>query len=242
MKQKTKKLYLLRWDKIKQGSAIWILFAVCLVVSFCTNAFLDDNSEASFGKAAIVVCNNICYGYIAGFVFYVLSQFLPETKKELMAKNVILAHIRKIIVFFDFIEKSVIPDERRRQRENDPFLLASYMVNEPIMGINLVSIEDNKIVSIKPDVIGLLTASRMKINEHLKVLSNYNMWLEYPQHLAINNINDFLNLSLTIKDNGHYIMQSVDLNKTCEDFYLAKQILKQYEQDLERYSFFNEDK
>lgn len=69
---------------IKDEYAIWILFFGAFVVPLFPFARLGIScSYLQFG----VVLDNVCYGYMAGMIFYLFSDFLPRSKKIQKSKQ-----------------------------------------------------------------------------------------------------------------------------------------------------------
>ena len=55
----------------------WLLCVIAIIISLWVSG-LDDSNVSAWLK----VINNVCYGYIAGFAFYIPSVFFPELRKE----------------------------------------------------------------------------------------------------------------------------------------------------------------
>lgn len=239
--KKIRKLYLLRWDKVKLSPAIWILFLLCLVVSFCTNAFVDDNSRASFVKALIVVCNNICYGYIAGFVFYVLSQFLPETKKEIEAVLRILGSLESILNTMGYFENEVLGD-RYEEGNTDDIILASFMIKESAARVHF---EDDQefVFTIKEYVELLMEICRRNMQDCMQqLLSQDSKWLKDYTSILLFYLDSFFSIKNSVKKGSVRRIPAVCLKKNCKDFYLVKSCLEKYKEELMKYYFLDDNK
>lgn len=236
--KKTRKLYLLRWDKIKQSPAIWILFALCLAVSFCTNAFVDDNSKASLLKALIVVCNNICYGYIAGFVFYVLSQFLPDTKKEIEADLRILSSLEVILNTISFFEYEVLKD-RYKEGKSDYIILACFMIKEPAARVHFDE-NENCIFTLTEEVQTLMDVCRRNMHDYMQLLlSQESKWLKDYTSMWLFSLDSFFTNKNSTKDGALLRIPAIGLKENCQKFYLAKSCLEKYKEELMKYYFLD---
>jgi len=234
--KKTRKLNLLCWDKIKQSPAIWILFVLCLAVSFCTNAFVDDNSQASLLKASIVVCNNICYGYIAGFVFYFLSQFLPDTKKEIEADLRILSSLENIMNTMSFFEKEVLGD-RYEEGKTDEIILACFMIEEPAVRVHFDE-DENCIFTLTEKVQTLMEICRRNMQDCMQqLLSQDSKWLKDYTSILLFSLDSFFSIKNSVKEGSVRRIPAVCLKKNCKDFYLAKSCLEKYKKELMKYYF-----
>lgn len=234
--KKTRKLNLLRWDKIKQSPAIWILFVLCLAVSFCTNALVDDNSRASFVKASIVVCNNICYGYIAGFVFYFLSQFLPDTKKEIEADLRILSSLENILNTMTFFEKEVLGD-RYEEGKTDEIILACFMIKESAARVHFDE-DENCIFTLTEKVQTLMDVCRRNMYDNMQLLlSQESKWLKDYTSMLLFSLDSFFTNKNSTKGGALLRIPAIGLKKNCRDFYLAKSCLEKYKEELMKYYF-----
>ena len=234
--KKTRKLNLLRWDKVKQSPAIWILFLLCLVVSFCTNAFVDDNSRASFVKALIVVCNNICYGYIAGFVFYFLSQFLPDTKKEIEADLRILSSLENILNTMSFFEKEVLKD-RYEEGKTDEIILACFMIKESAARVNFQE-DENCIFTLTEKVQTLMDICRKNMYDNMQLLlSQESKWLKDYTSMLLFSLDSFFTNKNSTKEGALLRIPAIGLKENCQKFYLAKSCLEKYKEELMKYYF-----
>lgn len=238
--KKTRKLNLLRWDKVKQNPSVWILLVLCLLFSFCTNAFIDDSSEASFGKALIVVCNNICYGYIAGFVFYVLSQFLPETKKEIEANLRILGSLESILNTMLFFEKEVKGD-RYEETNTDDITLACFMIKESAARVHFDEIE-NHVFTLTEEVQALTEVCRRNIHDNMQqLLTQDSRWLDDYASILLISLDSFFSIKNSTKEGPLLRIPAVCLQSNCIDFYHSKICLERYKEKLMKY-YFLEDK
>lgn len=234
--KKTRKLNLLRWDKVKQSPAIWILFILCLAVSFCTNAFVDDNSQASLLKALIVVCNNICYGYIAGFVFYVLSQFLPETKKEIEAVLRILGSLESILNTMGYFENEVLGD-RYEEGKTDEIILACFMIKESAARVHFDE-DENCIFTLTEKVQTLMDICRKNMYDNMQLLlSQESKWLKDYTSMLLFSLESFFTNKNATKEGALLRIPAIGLKKNCRDFYLAKSCLEKYKKELMKYYF-----
>lgn len=238
--KKTRKLYLLRWDKVKQSPAIWILFGLCLAVSFCTNAFVDDNSKASFVKALIVVCNNICYGYIAGFVFYVLSQFLPDTNKEIEADLRILSSLENILNTMTFFEIEVLGD-RYEEGKSDEIILACFLIKEQAARIHFQE-DENCIFTLTEKGQALMDVCRRNMHDNMQLLlSQESKWLKDYTSMLLFSLDSFFSSKNSTKEGALLRIPAICLKENCRNFYLAKLCLEKYKEELMRYYFLDDN-
>lgn len=225
-KHKTRKLWLLRWDKVKESPWVWGIMLVCLVVPiFCHCEYI----------------NNICYGYIAGFIFYVLSQFLPETRKELEAKMRILSGIEHILLYTKALEEQLL-GARYVENKNDDFVLASSMVNESICRIDFVEKCQKMLLSLQEDAVIYINLCYQRVQEHVKeVTITEAKWIDPKLNWAINLINDYLMLNKSINMGSTITVNGGELASSCKDFYTGKVVLERSIVELRKYDYFEEE-
>lgn len=76
---KKKLLWKLRWETVMREKWIWVLLLLAIVIPAVTE-MIDG-----FPKALSNVLNNVSFGYIAGMLFYVMSDFNGRTSRRLEA-------------------------------------------------------------------------------------------------------------------------------------------------------------
>lgn len=90
---------------IKNESAIWILLVFALI--FPLIPFNQFGIDSAIFQNLVVVFNNVCYGYIAGFIFYIFSDFRQRSYRILKSKQKLAESYRLIHVFFLTIADSL---------------------------------------------------------------------------------------------------------------------------------------
>lgn len=238
---KKKKLCQLRRDKIKQHPKMWVVFAACFCFALLTNATIDDTSSASWWKAVVVVLNNLCYGYVAGFIFYVLSQFMPETRKEIDAVAKITTDIKEIVFYMDSMEEIILGD-RYEKDKNDSCLLAAFLVRDSVPNIHFLSNGDSLLLRLDPKKLELVHMFTKRMYEHISSLTTIHAkWLEADMHWGLQLINGILNIDSSILDRNNLVVNSVDLRLSCTNYYMGKNVLKHYVTTHDKYDFLRID-
>lgn len=240
--EKKKKLCQLRRDKIIQHPCIWVVFAFCLIFSFLTNATIDDIAKASCWKSIVVVCNNVCYGYIAGFAFYFLSQFLPETRKEIDALTKIVCDVKQILFYMESMEE-IIMEDRYEQGKNDEYKLASCLVQDPAARINFVRNGEGVFLRLDPQKLEIIHTFAERMKEHVSsLIFIHNKWLEADLHWALQLINGIINIDTSIFEKDRLIAHSQALGIDCMNYYMGKEIFKDFKESNDKYDYIGIDK
>lgn len=225
-KHKSKKLWLLRWDKVKESPWVWGIMLVCLVVPiFCHCEYI----------------NNICYGYIAGFIFYVLSQFLPETKKELEAKMRILTAVEAIEGYMQTFEEELLGSSYGENKHDD-YLLASHMVNEPICRMDYVENVTDLLLTLRQDVVLLSDLCNKQIQENMKTLTFAEAkWVDPELNWALRLICGYMTFDKSIGKRNPITFTGGEISLACINFYMGKTMLKHQKELLQKYNYFVEE-
>lgn len=241
MKIRTKKLWLFRWDKIKSNRWVWVLFIVSIAISFAINAFVNEQSEASCMKALIAILNNVSYGYIAGFLFYLLSDFIPSTDKELTTTNFNIDYLKQILDTMDVVEEGLLEDKKCFDG-NKAWSLASAIVEGGLCGLNLADKGDNIVTPLNPKAINIITYGRKRIDDYVTPnLSKGSLSFDPVVSSATSLCNGFFNMSRTFGAENKLCIFSRDLAIVCEEYYIAKQCVENRLKEMEKYYYEKEN-
>lgn len=225
MKSETKKIWLLRWDEIKQSPTVWIILLVCLVVPFIVGTC--DCIWAEYLK-------NLSYGYIAGMIVYALTVFLPDTKQKYEAYYRALEHLHYTNSVLGCFEEFIL-ENRYEAGRIDPILLAGLMVNEPVAGIHLIEKGENVHVTLNDKTIAIIRICSGRLQGHIPAIMNDLKWLDENISFALTIVINIFNLLEAQIVEDHYVMNSTELGVMCENFYKAKLILAKYENKIQKY-------
>jgi hypothetical protein len=88
MKIKTKKLWKLRWKIIKERKISWITFVLSIILSVVTSVGIAQYNVYPYSYnvmeyASALFLSTLSIGYVSAFLFYVLHDFSPQSKKRL---------------------------------------------------------------------------------------------------------------------------------------------------------------
>ena len=93
---------------------VWTLFLLSILFT-CMNMASFVFSNETYKD----VSNNICYGYIAGFIFYLLNEFRTSTKQEFEDMAFISRAFHFILQNIDELERQVIGGYAKPKDYND---------------------------------------------------------------------------------------------------------------------------
>lgn len=88
MNLKTKKLWKLRWKTIKDHKVSWIVFVLSVICSIGTSFIIGYYTAYNFmcdesWYALSLMINTLSIGYLSAFLFYILHDFVPQSRNKL---------------------------------------------------------------------------------------------------------------------------------------------------------------
>ena len=102
----------LRWDRVKKNKFLWFLFALSFVLSFLCPLLINYKYCDIFyptENAVLTILSNISFGYLAGFIVYVLTTFLPETKRYIEINDNIYFRLYLLSRVITEIDEDIMP-------------------------------------------------------------------------------------------------------------------------------------
>lgn len=142
---------------IKDECAIWILLFCALF--FPVIPFARLGIGCTFLYPFIVVLNNVCYGYIAGMIFYLFSDFLPRSHKIQKSKQKLAETYRSLYLEFSVIGEilSII--------DNNGKIVGEYQ--KAALNVLVKSNKDEKQVAVNEKVLSKLKACFVLIQNEI---------------------------------------------------------------------------
>lgn len=124
------KLRLFRADYRKKSRHIWYLFYLSLIISIVSVfgvAYMDENpwDYSIFWFVICTVGYTFGLGYVSGFAFYYLNEYLPRTRKLFEDIQISLLLIDKIYYCARKFEEAIL---EKKKIESEHY--AEYMANE----------------------------------------------------------------------------------------------------------------
>lgn len=186
------KLRLFRADYRKKSRHIWYLFNLSLIISIVSVfgvAYMDENpwDYSIFWFVICTVGYTFGLGYISGFIFYYLNEYLPKTRKLFENIQISLLLIDKIYYCARKFEEAVLDN-----KEIESSGYAEYIANEistinngkcliiegaiklfHILAIE-IEFEEKRLYEIEGEVISIETLKAISLLNIYKALMYYN--------------------------------------------------------------------
>ena len=225
-------LWKIRVMLIKEEKFIWFLFLFALI--FPAVPFANMGVSIPFLHPFRVILDNVCYGYIAGMIFYLFSDFRPRSYRIYKAKQHLASMYRSIHLNY------VLADESLGMIDNEGHIVGNY---DTVVSQTLLKgkIDDNHI-AIKEEIISKVKAMLNLVDKEIEdFLLLHNGDLEENE---IIDINRFRNLFDKLKTSNLYdyvssndiIVANNDLEYFLSSLGLNYNISKRLK---ERYSVYN---
>lgn len=187
-----KMLWKIRWMLAKEEMFIWILLLIALV--FPVIPFYKLGLSTPFLHSCRVILDNVSYGYIAGMIFYLFSDFRPKSYKIFKAKQQLASMYRSIHVNYAIAAEALgITDKDGNLVENSENIAKQSLFLKTI---------DDKHIAMKEGVIGKVKAMLNLVDKEIgDLLLLHNDDLDEKE---INEINRFRNLFDILKLSNLY--------------------------------------
>lgn len=227
-----KMLWNIRLMLIKEEKFIWFFLLFALI--FPAIPFANMGISIPLLHPFRVILDNVCYGYIAGMIFYLFSDFRPRSYRIYKAKQHLASLYRSIHVDY------VCAAETLGMIDDEEHIVGNY---ETIVSRALFKekIDDNYI-AIKEEIISKVKAMLNLVDKEIEdLLLLHNGDLEEDE---IKDINGFLNLFDKLKTSNLYdYVSSNDIVVANNDLvYFLSSLGLNYEISKrlkERYSVYN---
>lgn len=177
-----KMLWTIRLNLVKEEKFIWFLLLIALI--FPVIPFSKLGIISPFLHSCRVIMDNVSYGYIAGMIFYLFSDFRPKSYKIFKAKHRLASVYSSIHLNYVFAADAlgIISNEGNLVDNSKDVAIQSLLLKKI----------DDKHIAIKEDVIGKVKAMLNLVDKEigdLFLLHNGDM-----SEKEINEINRFRNL------------------------------------------------
>lgn len=145
---------------IKDEYIIWVLLLIAMF--FPVFPFARLGIGCSFLHPFRVVLDNVCYGYIAGMIFYLFSDFRPRSLKIFKSKQKLAETYRSLNTEFAIIGDilSVI--------DNNGTIIAEY--KDAALNVLVKSHQDHMQVTVNEKVLGKIKACFVLIQNEIDAL------------------------------------------------------------------------
>ena len=103
----------LRRDRIKRNKVLWGFFVLAFILSFLCPILVNYIFCDIFYPTENAILNglaNISFGYFSGFLVYLFSSFLPESKRDIEIIDSIYFKLYDISMMLEDIEQDFLPE------------------------------------------------------------------------------------------------------------------------------------
>lgn len=121
----------LRWDRAKKNKVLWGLFVLAFVLSFLCPILVNYIFCDIFYPTENAILNglaNISFGYFSGFLVYLFSSFLPESKRDIEIIDSIYFKLYNISMILEEIEKDFLPENVNSTPSTINLKLCNYII------------------------------------------------------------------------------------------------------------------
>lgn len=236
-----KKLKDIRLMMAKEEKFIWILLLVALI--FPVLPFSKLGIGDPFLHACRVILDNVSYGYIAGMIFYLFSDFRPRSYKIFKAKQQLASMYSSIHVNYVIAAEALgVIDNQGNLVDNSDTTARKTLflkeIDDSHIAINegVVSIIKAMLNLVDKEVGDLLLLHNGDLDEN--EIKEINKFRNLFDMLKISNINDFISSHDIVVDNN-------DLDYFLSSFILNYSVSKRLKDKYSEYRFdaakFDED-
>ena len=228
----------IRWQMIKKEYTVWILLLFALF--FPVFPFAKLGIGCSFLHPFRVVLDNVCYGYIAGMIFYMFSDFRPRSLKIFKSKQKLAETYCSLNTEFTVIGDtlSVI--------DNNGNIVDEY--KKAALSVLVKNNKDEKQVAVNEKVLSKIKACFVLIQNEIEALLL--MYQDVLTEEEIKNMNrhnhvydklHYSSLSEYISSNDVYVT-CADLDYFINDFCINYRIVGRLKEQYSTYLLFNSRK
>lgn len=182
--------------------------------------------EAKYLYSCLTILANVSFSYIAGYIFYIVSEFYPSSKARFIA----LQHI--VLAEYEFL--TTIASFNNMDSEN---VLADFDTEYNMF--KLLYCDSNTYEKCGNDMVRLM--ANIKINDFFVqqskrmieqtslifdcLLVAQNKFLSYEEFICLTKIKEFFSLDNKYIENGSIILRQYEIDQAFLDFYENKKFL-----------------
>lgn len=123
----------LRWRKVRENKIVWILFCLSILSAFICPILINIYCDVIFypiSNAILDALSNISFGYLTGFLVYLLGSFLPSTKKEIEIKDSIYFNLYMISENLNLLERKIVGNKDKMNYNDYVTSFYNYLVTD----------------------------------------------------------------------------------------------------------------
>ena len=228
-----KMLWQIRLEMAKEEKFIWFLLLIALI--FPVAPFSKLGIGVPFLHPCRLILDNVSYGYIAGMIFYLFSDFRPRSYKIFKAKQQLASMYSSIHANYDLAANAlgVIDDEGNLVNDSETVAKQSLFLKET----------DNSHIAINEGVVSTVKAMLNLVDKEVgDLLLLHNGDLEEKEIMEINrfrNLFDLLKISnlYNFVTSHDIVVANSDLDYFLSSFILNYKVSKRLKEQYSVYRF-----
>lgn len=204
---------------------LFVLFIICSYLSVMHQTTISPK-ESRHLYSCLTVLSNISFGYIAGYIFYMFSDFFPRSKAQFIALQYIILAEYEIL--------TTIASLSKMDRENGvaDFESEYNMFKLLYCGVNIFEKCGNDMVrlmaSIKIDNFFVEDSKRIleQTNSNFDcLLVAQNKFLSYEEFVCLAKIKNFFSMDNKNIENGGITLRQFEIDQLFQEYYDSKKII-----------------
>lgn len=215
--------------KLISSCSFWlfVLFIVCSYLSamFQTNITPD---ESKYLYSCLTVFSNVSFGYIAGYIFYIVADFIPQNKSEFQALQKILFAEYEILtssLVFELYKlgEPVGEEEQDYEMRNKKFVIMLCEKN-PYEQCENECIRIMSYWQIRNDFVYITNKFKRSSSVYFDLLlGSQSKYLSYDELESITKIKRCLYFDFAEYKNGYFSAKLIEINNAFNDLYKSKE-------------------
>lgn len=206
---------------------LFVLFIVCSYLSAMFQTTITPN-ESKHLYSCLTVFSNVSFGYIAGYIFYIVSDFIPQNKSEFQALQKILFAEYEILmssIVFELYKlgEPVGEEEQDYETHNKKFVIMLCEKN-PYEQCEDESIRIMSYWKISNAFVDITNTFKKSSSVYFDLLlGSQSKYLSYDELESITKMKRCLSLDFAVYKNGYFSAKLAQINDAFNDLYKSKE-------------------
>ena len=208
---------------------LFVLFIICSYLSAMFLMTISPN-ESRHLYSCLTVLSNVSFGYIAGYIFYIVSEFIPKTNSEFQALQKILYAEYEILTSSFVYElyklgEPICDSEQDHEMQKQKFAITLCERN-PYKQCKDESIRIMSYWKISNAFVHLTNVFRKSSSVYFELLlGSQSKYLSYDELESITRLKRCLCLEYAEYKDGCFTAKLAQINEAFEDFYNSKRLI-----------------
>ena len=204
---------------------LFVLFIICSYLSAMYQTTISPK-ESRHLYSCLTVLSNVSFGYIAGYIFYMVSDFFPSSKAQFIAlQYIMLAEYEILTTIASFSKMGGEHSVADFESEYNMFKLLYCESNiYEKCGNDMI----RQMASIKINDLFVEQSKRMLEQTSSNfdcLLVAQNKFLSYEEFECLAKIKSFFSLDNKNLENGSIIVSQIEIDQSFQDYYDSQKII-----------------